>query len=63
MKRLRIGIQGKLFGVLPIRWTLVSLPLSNPLEEIPADWLTQAINGRLLEKCGIKGTVFVEVTI
>ena len=61
--RLRIGVQGKLFGIFTIRWTLVSLPLSNTLEEIPADWLQQAINGKPIEKCGIKGTMFVEVTM
>ena len=42
--RLRVGLAGKLFGFLPICWTLIAYSCSET-EEIVARWICERFNG------------------
>jgi hypothetical protein len=58
--RLRIGITGKLFGFVNIRWTLLAKNL-NPVEHPYAFWLKESFDGQLVNAGPVKGVCLVEL--
>ena len=58
--RLRIGLAGRLWGFLPICWTLVDAKLPANSEAI-AQALTNLINGRPVNEKHLQGIVFARV--
>lgn len=58
--KLRIGLAGRLFGFLPICWTLVDVKLPEASETIAAV-LVSLVNGRAVNERYVQGIVFARV--
>jgi hypothetical protein len=59
--RLRIGIEGKLMGVLPIRWTFVARDVDQDDAE-KALWVVGFVNGITFKTGIIAGTTFATLS-
>jgi hypothetical protein len=61
MKRLRIGIVGKAWGIWNIRWTVIACNVVAS-ELHYAQWAVEKFNGLVVNVGSVKGVVFVELT-
>ncbi len=59
-ERLRVGVDGKLFGMLPVHWTLIARWLS-PEEAQYAAWLCGWLDGRTVSAGPLRGNFFANV--
>lgn len=59
--RLRLGIQGKLLGVIPVLWTLLAIDVSGK-GQTAAHWLCDTIHGELIRQRYLVGSVFCTLT-
>jgi hypothetical protein len=59
--RLRLGIDGKLCGLIPVRWTLIAKAIT-ATEEVYAEWAKGSFDRMPVKAGPLRGAVFVEIT-
>lgn len=62
MTKLRIGVDGKLFGVIPVHWTLIARPLTTS-ETVFAEWVCSWCDGRSVAAGPLRGVLFATVGV
>lgn len=62
MTKLRVGVDGKLFGVIAVHWTLIARPLTSGESEY-AGWLCGWCDGRSVSAGPLKGVLFATIGV
>ena len=59
--RLRIGVEGNIYKIIPVKWTLVAENVPTD-KELYALWICAFLNGKVVKAGILNGTVFANMT-
>ena len=59
--RFRLGIEGKLWKIIPIKWTLIAQELK-PSDAAIAGWFCELFDGKVVNSGILSGRIFVTLT-